>query len=126
MFKKVFAILLFGFCGSFLRTELSLLGPHYLIILLINVLGSFLLAFIAQTLPAIIPLSDATMTGLSVGLVGSFTTFSTFSMDVVTLVTQGTIGLALVYLIGSLVLSSGAALLGFRSSLLVTTESPSK
>ncbi|GEO70037.1 fluoride efflux transporter FluC [Levilactobacillus acidifarinae] len=126
MFKKILAILLFGFCGSFLRTELTLVGQHYLVILTINVLGSFLLAFIAQTLPALISLSEATMTGLSVGLVGSFTTFSTFTMDVVTLFTQGAFGLAFAYLAGSLILSSGAVILGFRTSLWVTAGVPSK
>lgn len=122
MLKKIYAIILFGFCGSLLRAELTLLGQHYLTILCINVLGSFLLAFISQSLPHLFSLSETTMTGLTVGLVGSFTTFSTFSMDVVTLITQGRVGFAVIYLIGSLSLSSIAVILGFHLSQLVTTK----
>lgn len=121
MFKKISYIFVFAFCGSSLRLGLTSMTNHHLTtILLINVIGSFLLAFISKTLPTLIPLSEAVMAGLTVGLVGSFTTFSTFSMDVVRLLQQGSMGLALTYWLASLLLGCGAAVLGFRSSARVT------
>ena len=121
MFKKLSTIFAFAFCGSLLRLGLTVMTTHHLpTILLINVAGSFLLAFISKTLPTLIPLSETVMAGLTVGLVGSFTTFSTFSMDVVALLQQGAIGLALAYWFASLLLGCGAAILGFRTSARVT------
>lgn len=121
MFKKISYIFVFAFCGSLLRLGLTSMTNHHLTtILLINVIGSFLLAFISKTLPTLIPLSEAVMAGLTVGLVGSFTTFSAFSMDVVRLLQQGAMGLALTYWLASLLLGCGAAVLGFRSSARVT------
>ncbi|NLR32304.1 fluoride efflux transporter FluC [Levilactobacillus tujiorum] len=121
MFKKISYIFVFAFCGSLLRLGLTAMTSHHLTtILLINVAGSFLLAFISKSLPTLIPLSEAAMAGLTVGLVGSFTTFSTFSMDVVHLLQQGAMGLALTYWLASLLLGCGAAVLGFRSSARVT------
>jgi len=121
MLKKLSAIFAFAFCGSLLRLGLTSMTNHHLTtILLINVVGSFLLAFISKTLPTLIPLSEAVMAGLTVGLVGSFTTFSTFSMDVVALLQQGALGLALIYWLTSLLLGCGAAVLGFRISARVT------
>lgn len=121
MFKKISYIFVFAFCGSLLRLGLTAMTSHHLTtILFINVAGSFLLAFISKSLPALIPLSEAAMAGLTVGLVGSFTTFSTFSMDVVHLLQQGAMGLALTYWLASLLLGCGAAVLGFRSSARVT------
>lgn len=115
--KKLSSIFIFACCGSLLRFGLTAMTNHHLTtILLINVIGSFLLAFISKTLPTLIPLSEAVMAGLTVGLVGSFTTFSTFSMDVVSLLQQGAMGLALTYWLASLLLGCSATVLGFRSS----------
>lgn len=43
------------------------------------------------------------MTGLSVGLVGGFTTFSTFSFDSINLFLNNKIGLGLLYILVSLI-----------------------
>ena len=51
---------------------------------------------------------------LVVGFCGGFTTFSTFTMEVYTLFTEGLSWLALLYIVGSILLSLGALYLGFR------------
>lgn len=57
--------------------------------LAVNVLGSFGLGFLAIWLVAHWQASDELRLALTVGLLGSFTTFSTFSMETLTLIQQG-------------------------------------
>ncbi|MFN1208439.1 fluoride efflux transporter FluC, partial [Enterococcus lactis] len=64
----------------------------------------------------LIEVSNDLMTGLSVGLVGGFTTFSTFSFDSVNLFLNHKIGIGLLYvlvsLIGGLILAQIGTKLG--------------
>lgn len=53
---------------------------------------------------------------LVTGVLGGFTTFSAFSLDALTLWHRGQPGTALLYVLLSLVLSLGAAALGYRLS----------
>jgi CrcB protein len=78
----------------------------------INVVGSFVLAFILAG-PATNRLSDTTTIALSVGLLGSFTTFSTFSYESITLIRDGRMPAALAYVALSLAGGLGAAALGY-------------
>lgn len=118
MLKRIIAIFGFGFLGSAIRLGLTtLLGTHhYLTIFCINVVGSLLLALITQALPRLLPISPAILSGLSVGLIGSFTTFSTFSVDTVTLMQQAGDLLAGLYFAGSLFCGCLAALWGRQLS----------
>lgn len=81
--------------------------------LAVNVLGSFLIAFltmwIRETHPAIGSLSPL----LIVGFCGGFTTFSTFALDGYKLWNGGAPGVAFTYILLSLTLSIGALFLGF-------------
>ncbi|KRK47883.1 fluoride efflux transporter FluC [Secundilactobacillus kimchicus] len=108
--KKIIAIAGFGFLGALLRLTLTqLAGSHHaLMTILINVAGSLLLAVVTGLLPLWLPVSDTILTGLSVGFVGTFTTFSTFCVDTVTL--QQPWGA--VYWLISLALGYGAAWTG--------------
>lgn len=79
--------------------------------LLVNVSGSFLLAFLA-TLAAQGRLSPFWVLTLGTGFTGAFTTFSTFELEAHTLLKTGQLGAALLYASGNLVLGYGALLLG--------------
>lgn len=116
--KKIGLIFICAFLGSALRLSLTAwTAPHhYLTILAINVMGSFCLPLITGALPLLWPVSPATVTGLSVGLVGSFTTFSTFTVDAVTLFHQHAAWLAGGYVLSSLVLGWAAAAVGIAGS----------
>lgn len=73
--------------------------------LLVNVVGSFLLGWIATRYSAPIHRDNSIRLLLAVGLCGGFTTFSTFSMDTVTLLKNGAWLQALGYVFLSLTLS---------------------
>jgi fluoride exporter len=80
--------------------------------LAVNVIGSLLLgALLAQVAGR--PGEDLVRASLSVGLLGSFTTFSTFSYEAVSLVHQGSAGRAVSYVLSSLALGLGAFAAGF-------------
>jgi CrcB protein len=76
----------------------------------INVVGSFLLGFL---LPVGEHLSSPLRNGLSVGLLGGFTTFSTFSVEVFYDAHSGDGGFALLYLAASVIGGVAAAGLGY-------------
>lgn len=81
--------------------------------LVINVSGSLLLAFVYGIL-------DSTSAGpewrafLGIGVLGGYTTFSAFSYEAMRLIQDGDWGHALGYVLGSVIVSLAAALLGFR------------
>lgn len=82
--KKIIAIAAFAVLGGGLREALSLLvtwPQHFWITCLINIVGAFVLSLITTLLPARLPVSEAIIMGMSVGLIGSFTTFSTFTFE---------------------------------------------
>ena len=79
--------------------------------LLVNVLGSFLLGFLFRTLEAIAATPELRQ-ALTVGFLGSFTTFSAFSFELVGLVQGGDWGRALLYATGSVLLGVLAAAAG--------------
>ena len=80
--------------------------------LTVNLVGCFLMGFIAEwwalrsSLPQPVPLF------LTTGLLGGFTTFSAFSLDVALLWEQGRAAAAALYATTSVVLSIGALFLG--------------
>ncbi len=78
----------------------------------VNVVGSFALGFIAGFV-AVRPMADpALRTGLTVGLLGGFTTFSTFTVESLELVGAGHPTAAIGNLVGSVVAGLVAAGLG--------------
>ncbi len=85
----------------------------------VNVIGSLVIGFLAQALPA------AEMGGMSMrlflmaGILGGFTTFSAFSLDVMHLVQKGEAGLAFGYIAASIALSLLAVFLGWSVGRLI-------
>lgn len=104
-----------GFAGSVLRYLLSCVIPNSTFpasTLLINVLGSLLLGFLAAlALRGSIPNEQVSLM-LRVGLCGGFTTFSTFSLESASLLQGGEYGLAIAYAVGSTALCIIAAIVG--------------
>ncbi|WP_318767623.1 fluoride efflux transporter FluC [Lactiplantibacillus carotarum] len=113
--EKIIAIAVFAVIGGGSRELLSLIvtwPQHFWITAIINVTGALVLSLITNLLPARLPVSDDIVTGLSVGLVGSFTTFSTFSNETLQLLQSGHSVLALAYIAVTLILGLLASLAG--------------
>jgi CrcB protein len=111
------AVFLGGIVGTGIRLELDVLVHHSdsqfpLDTLLINIVGSFLLAVL---ITRVWPIAPAWLkAGLGPGLLGGFTTFSAVMVSMVTLAASSQILVALIYALLSLVFGFGAAALGFR------------
>ena len=110
------AVLIGGLLGTGLRLGISaVLLPDDAFpwaTLLINVAGSFALAFLVSR---VWPTAPAWLrAGLGTGVLGSFTTFSALVVSLLTLIRDGMAGLAALYLLVSLVAGLAAALLGLR------------
>lgn len=114
--RALIAVFLGGVVGTGLRLELDALLPHHdnefpLDTLLINVVGSLVLAIFVARLWPVVP--QWVRAGLGPGLLGGFTTFSAVMVSMVTLAANSDIVLALAYLLLTLVLGFGASALGF-------------
>lgn len=115
--RSILAVFLGGSVGTAIRLLCDEVVHHTdqefpLDTLLINIVGSFVLAVLVSRLWPIVP--DWFRAGLGPGLVGGFTTFSAVMVSMVTLAASSQILLALGYLGLTLVLGFGAAALGFR------------
>ena len=86
--------------------------------LLVNTLGSFLMALVRGILLSLAKstnmLPESLRLLLTVGFLGGFTTFSSFSMETMTLINGGSILLALVNIGANVLLGLGAAILGLH------------
>ncbi len=82
--------------------------------LVVNILGSFVMGALVETMALIWSPTAEMRALLTVGLLGAFTTFSTFSLDVVSLYERGEAGIAGLYIVASFVLSVGALFAGLR------------
>jgi fluoride exporter len=79
--------------------------------LLINVTGSFVLGLVVGAIEAQV-VSPAVRPALAIGFLGAFTTFSTFSLETATLLEEGNLLLATVYVSASVVVGIVVAALG--------------
>lgn len=80
--------------------------------LVINVLGSFVLGMLFVMLLEKLMVSAEWRLGLTVGLIGSFTTFSTFSIETLLLIEEGHLLKAALNIVLSVTLCLSAAWLG--------------
>jgi CrcB protein len=80
--------------------------------LLINLSGSFLLGLILPQLLKHAHIDPRLQLLISVGFLGSYTTFSIYAFQTIALISQGRWGLGIFYLIGSALLGAIFAILG--------------
>lgn len=116
MIQTLFQVALGGAIGASARyltntAFMRLIGPGFpWATVAVNVAGSLLMGVLVVALAH----KDATRLApfLMTGVLGGFTTFSAFSLDTMTLVERGQIGLAAVYVLGSVGLSLAAFMAG--------------
>lgn len=107
-----------GGIGASLRHSLSLLTHKYLGInypygtFFVNIIGCLFLGFITALVFNKIITDQNLKLFLTTGIAGGFTTFSTFGYESLTLLKQGHILLALIYIISSIVLGILAVFFG--------------
>lgn len=87
--------------------------------LTVNVLGSFVLSFLFFA--KFFQLPNSVSLAISTGFIGAFTTFSTFELETLQLVQKGEYGLAVLYVVGSVLLGFLAVLLGRFLALQLTS-----
>jgi fluoride exporter len=80
--------------------------------LLVNATGSFAMGLIAQLAMSRLDLPESARLFLMTGLLGGFTTFSAFALDYVQLVESKGHGIAVMYVMASVVLSLAAVFAG--------------
>lgn len=82
--------------------------------LAVNVAGSFAMGVIAVVLLERFPGSFARWSPfIMTGILGGFTTFSAFSLDALLLIERGKLGVAMIYIAASVILSLGGLWAGF-------------
>ena len=79
--------------------------------IMVNLIGSFVLGGLVESLKYFSAISNEMHVFLIVGVLGSFTTFSAFSMDVVVLMQRNEIFAAGFYILGSFVVTIGGLFL---------------
>jgi fluoride exporter len=107
-----------GGLGSVLRYVVNILGPRLLgaafpyHTFFINITGSTVMGLIAGYLALKGEAVASWRLFLMTGILGGYTTFSAFSLDAAVLYERGEFGLALFYVLGSVVLSIGGLFAG--------------
>ena len=87
--------------------------PFPLATFLVNISGSFLIGYLYSASLKHEWLTTPALLFLVTGICGGFTTFSAFSYENIMLIRNGQAPLSMVYIMASLVMGIGAALLGF-------------
>ncbi|MBT2694061.1 CrcB family protein [Bacillus sp. ISL-55] len=108
-----------GFLGASLRYIIGVWLFHESAVfpfatLTVNLLGSFLLAWLTTGLLVRFSLPAHIKTAIGTGFVGAFTTFSTLSVETVTLLLHGKMALAILYIGASISGGLGMSRLGFQ------------
>ena len=99
-----------GFVGAVLRYLISLIpmkNPESFPIntFIINVVGAFAIGCIAFAMTKNENIDSRVLLFLKVGICGGFTTFSTFALETSELIKGGSVTVALIYVVASIVLS---------------------
>jgi CrcB protein len=115
--RDIAAVAVGGLVGTGIRLTLDTVIPHSdtsfpVSTLIINVVGSFALGLLVSTLWKRRDLPNWLRAGLGAGLVGSFTTFSAVIVSLIAESSAGEWGLAVGYLVVTLLLGFAAAIGG--------------
>ena len=116
MFITLTQVALGGASGAVLRyltglAAMRLIGPGFPWgTLIVNILGSFAMGVLVVVLAHLSGQRFAPL--LMTGFLGGFTTFSAFSLDAVTLYERGDVGLAMLYVLASVLFSIAALFAG--------------
>lgn len=105
-----------GFVGAALRYLVGLLplknpDGFPLATFIVNVVGALAIGCIALAVSKYANLDQRLILFLKVGICGGFTTFSTFSLETAQLIKNGSIGIAVLYVVLSVMLGITAAML---------------
>ena len=109
--KLILAIAAGGACGAVARQFFAAQVMHWMGsgfpwgILAVNILGSFLMGVLIETMALVWSPAQEVRAFLIVGCLGAFTTFSTFAMDIVLLYERGQALGAAIYIASSVGLS---------------------
>ena len=118
--KEVLAVAAGGVIGAVARHLVYIAAGHLLGTsfpygtLIVNVVGSFAMGALVETMALVWSTSTAMRLFLATGILGAFTTFSTFSFDFAVLFERRAYGLCTIYAIASFVLSVGALFAGLH------------
>jgi CrcB protein len=100
--RELAAIFAGGFAGAILRSELAEALPHSSAqwpwaTFIVNIVGAFLLGYFTTRLQERLPLSSYRRPLLGTGLCGALTTFSTMQVEVLRMLDEDRIGVAVMY-----------------------------
>lgn len=116
MFLNALAVGCGGFLGAVLRYLLSVTFPYRggfpWTTFSVNMLGTLLLAFLVESFAHKMGVSESVSLMLRVGLCGGFTTFSTFSVETLALIENGQWGVAIAYVLASVLVGLAMAVAG--------------
>ena len=125
---QVLVIMLGGGIGALMRFIISTtinekIGANFPFgTLTVNVLGSFLMGFLAMWLVENLDLNLLARLAIFVGFLGAFTTFSTFSMETLNLIEEGLVSRALLNMLVNVSFSVFAVWLGVLLGRLVSNN----
>lgn len=117
MIKNLLLVGLGGSIGSMARYAVSLIIKTKLFpyaTLSINIMGSFIIGLLFAMSIKEQGMSDNWKLFLATGICGGFTTFSAFSLENMGLLQSGKVGMALTYIILSVILGIAATFLGYK------------
>ena len=117
MIKNLFIVGIGGFIGTVLRFTIYHLlknGQPYINTFFINIIGSLAIGLIIGISIKDVNFSNQWKPFLATGICGGFTTFSAFSMENLKLIQEGKYWIFLFYVLGSVLLGTLAAFIGFR------------
>jgi CrcB protein len=107
--RELAAIFAGGLVGAVIRAELSVAWPPQpgqwpWATFVVNIVGAFLLGYFATRLQERLPLSSYRRPFLGTGICGALTTFSTMQIELLEMLDENRIGLALGYAAASVTL----------------------
>ena len=117
MIKNLLLVGLGGSIGSMLRYAFSLIVNSKVFpyaTLSVNIIGSFIIGLVFAMSVKEAGLLNNWRLFLATGICGGFTTFSAFSLESMGLLQNGRIGMALIYIIISIIAGIVATFLGYQ------------